>query len=201
MRQPKRARGRQRVAALLDAAAVVFAERGYHAATMTEIAARAGAAIGSLYQFFPSKEALAEALLVRYGERLGEALDQIAARAPALSPAALAQALVELMLALRGERTAVLLLLDALDNRGERRQPLRGRMRRQLAQLLLAVVPGLTPARAETMAPVLQQLLKAVPTLAEEEVGGHPGVVAELRRLIAFQIAQTLPPEPGAPAP
>ena len=64
-RAPKRERGKQRVAALMDSGAAVIAERGYGAATMTEIAARAGASIGSLYQFFPSKEVLADALLRR----------------------------------------------------------------------------------------------------------------------------------------
>ena len=56
-KEPKRQRGKQRVAALIDAGAELFAEKGYEATTMTEIASRAGAAIGSLYQFFPSKEA------------------------------------------------------------------------------------------------------------------------------------------------
>ena len=66
-RTPRRRRGEVRVAALLKSAAATFAEKGYEAATMTEIAARADAAIGSLYQFFPSKEAVAAALLERYG--------------------------------------------------------------------------------------------------------------------------------------
>jgi AcrR family transcriptional regulator len=39
------------VAALLDAAGSGFADRGFDGATMTEIAARAGASIGLLYQF------------------------------------------------------------------------------------------------------------------------------------------------------
>ncbi|HWY97272.1 MAG TPA: helix-turn-helix domain-containing protein, partial [Steroidobacteraceae bacterium] len=65
---PKRARGMQRVAELLDAGAVLIAEQGYDATTMTQIAERAGASIGSLYQFFPSKEVLAEALFGRYVE-------------------------------------------------------------------------------------------------------------------------------------
>src|SRR5260370_17144348 len=65
-RAPKRERGKQRVAELLQAAAAVFAEKGYEAATMTEIAARAGAPIGSLYQFFPAKEALADTLVQNY---------------------------------------------------------------------------------------------------------------------------------------
>ncbi len=65
-RAPQRERGRARVAALMAAAAEVFAENGYDAATMTEIAARAGASIGSLYQFFPTKELIAEALHAQY---------------------------------------------------------------------------------------------------------------------------------------
>src|SRR6202041_3507784 len=69
-RSPKRERGKQRVAALLQAAAELFAEKGYDAATMTEIAARAGAPIGSLYQFFPAKEALAVTLVQNYAEML-----------------------------------------------------------------------------------------------------------------------------------
>src|SRR3979411_2376611 len=65
-RPPKRQRGRLRVAAILQSAREVFMEKGYDAATMTEIAARSGTAIGSLYRFFPSKEALADALLLQY---------------------------------------------------------------------------------------------------------------------------------------
>jgi len=52
---PKRQRGRERVAAILDAAAQLFIEQG-QAVTMTEIAARSGTAIGSLYRFFPTRE-------------------------------------------------------------------------------------------------------------------------------------------------
>ncbi len=52
-RAPKRQRGRLRVAAILEAGREVFTEKGYDAATMTEIAARSGTAIGSLYPLFP----------------------------------------------------------------------------------------------------------------------------------------------------
>ena len=76
VRQHRR-RGRERVAALLAAAATVFAERGYEAATMTEVAARAGASIGSLYQFFPTKELLAEGQMPN--EQLGPMLAKLLA--------------------------------------------------------------------------------------------------------------------------
>ena len=63
-------RGRRRIAHLLDVAAEVFADVGYEAATTNAIAARAGMSPGSLYQFFPNKEAIAAALAARYVEEL-----------------------------------------------------------------------------------------------------------------------------------
>jgi len=61
-KQPRQARSRDTVAAILRAAAQVFAARGYAAATTNHIAARAGVSIGSLYEYFPSKDALLVAL-------------------------------------------------------------------------------------------------------------------------------------------
>ena len=52
-----------RPAELLDAALTVFAEKGFAAARMEDIAARAGAAKGTLYLYFASKEAVFEALV------------------------------------------------------------------------------------------------------------------------------------------
>lgn len=48
----------ERQAALAAAAMQVFAEQGYHGATMQTIAERAGVSKGGLYDYFPSKEAL-----------------------------------------------------------------------------------------------------------------------------------------------
>jgi len=69
-RQPKQQRGKQRVEKILDAAAAVFDEVGYEAATTHLIAARAGTAIGSLYQFFPDKAAIFKAMELRHAERV-----------------------------------------------------------------------------------------------------------------------------------
>ena len=67
-RVPLQTRGQKRVLALLGAASQVLAERGYEAATMSEIAERAHAAIGSLYQFFPNKESVGCALHTQCGQ-------------------------------------------------------------------------------------------------------------------------------------
>lgn len=69
------ARGEQRIAQLLDAAAEEFADVGYEFATTNSIAARAGASPGTLYQFFPNKEAMAQALASQYLQRLGVAFE------------------------------------------------------------------------------------------------------------------------------
>jgi len=50
------------VARILDAAAHIFHERGYAGATTNDIADEAGVSIGSLYQYFPNKDALLLAL-------------------------------------------------------------------------------------------------------------------------------------------
>jgi AcrR family transcriptional regulator len=66
----RQARGQRRIEHILDVSAQVFAEVGFEAASTNMIAARAGVPIGSVYQFFPNKEAIAEALADRFAERL-----------------------------------------------------------------------------------------------------------------------------------
>ena len=58
------------VEAILVAAARVFVKEGYAKATTNRIAAAAGVSVGSLYQYFPSKDAIAVELLRRYRESL-----------------------------------------------------------------------------------------------------------------------------------
>ncbi len=67
---PKQERGERRMQRLLDAAEQIFAERGYKAATTNEIAARAQTSIGTLYRFFPNKEAIVQHLGERYVREL-----------------------------------------------------------------------------------------------------------------------------------
>jgi AcrR family transcriptional regulator len=59
-------RGELRIASLLHAAAHIFGSVGYHAATTNAIAAEASVSPATLYQFFPNKDALADALAAQY---------------------------------------------------------------------------------------------------------------------------------------
>ncbi|MEP6619107.1 MAG: TetR/AcrR family transcriptional regulator [bacterium] len=69
--EPRRQdRGKQRMESLLRAAEEVFAEVGYDRATTNLIASRAVVSPGTLYQFYPNKEAIAEALAAQYAQEL-----------------------------------------------------------------------------------------------------------------------------------
>ncbi len=63
---------------ILDAALVVFAEKGFAAARMEDIAAKAGVTKGTIYLYFPSKEEVFKSLA---REHIGETLGQIIVQA------------------------------------------------------------------------------------------------------------------------
>ncbi|MDQ8036431.1 MAG: TetR/AcrR family transcriptional regulator [Pedobacter sp.] len=69
---PQQKRSRELVEKLLDATATTIAERGLDNTTTNHIAEQAGVSIGSLYQYFPDKQALVEGLLERMGRGVGE---------------------------------------------------------------------------------------------------------------------------------
>lgn len=65
-KQASQARSRATVAALVEATARVLVRDGYDQASTNRIAEVAGVSIGSLYQYFPSKEALVVAVIERH---------------------------------------------------------------------------------------------------------------------------------------
>ena len=67
-KRPRQERSAATVDALLTATAQVLVKEGYDHASTNKIARRAGVSIGSLYQYFPGKEALVLALARRNGE-------------------------------------------------------------------------------------------------------------------------------------
>ena len=77
-------RSRSTVDALLEATARVLTKEGYDGASTNRIAEVAGVSIGSLYQYFPSKEALIAAVIDRHTQEVSQvtrnALVKVAAR-------------------------------------------------------------------------------------------------------------------------
>lgn len=64
-RKPVQQRSAKRVERMLEACAALIDEVGYDGVTTTLIAERADVAVGSLYQFFPDKRAVVQALTMR----------------------------------------------------------------------------------------------------------------------------------------
>jgi AcrR family transcriptional regulator len=68
-RKPRQVRAELTRERILTAAAHVFADHGYAAGTTNRIAERARISIGSLYQYFPNKDAILVELLIRHIDR------------------------------------------------------------------------------------------------------------------------------------
>ncbi|WP_448662547.1 TetR/AcrR family transcriptional regulator [Sphingomonas sp. CJ20] len=91
-KEPRTARGRRTLRAILDAAAEEFGEKGFHEGSISGITRRAGVALGSFYTYFDSKDAVFRALVRDMSEQVREnvapalkdAPDQIAAEQAAL---------------------------------------------------------------------------------------------------------------------
>ena len=73
---PVQTRSKQMVDSLLEATARTVAERGFAETTTNHIAARAGVSVGSLYQYFASKDALLDALSDKLSSDLAQLLNQ-----------------------------------------------------------------------------------------------------------------------------
>ncbi len=63
---PRQARSRATIEIILESAARILGERGWTATTTNAVAETAGVSIGSLYQYFPNKLALVEAVRRRH---------------------------------------------------------------------------------------------------------------------------------------
>lgn len=78
------ARGRRTERALLEAGRVIIARDGYAAAKIADIAALAGAAMGSFYTYFEGKEKLLVALAVDFKHELGRRFSSVETKRRAL---------------------------------------------------------------------------------------------------------------------
>jgi AcrR family transcriptional regulator len=132
---PRQRRSAHTVDAILEAAALVLEEAGLAGFNTNAVARRAGASIGTLYQYFPSKDALTLALLMR---------EEAKAYAAAASAAALPSwrgaltAFIDVGVAQQLTRPNLARLLDQEEGRPEIRAAMDGQ--RSFHDLLLIVL-------------------------------------------------------------
>jgi AcrR family transcriptional regulator len=182
---PQRRRGKERVAALMAAGAAVFGEKGFDGATMTEIAARAGAAIGSLYQFFPTKDVLAEAISADDIAGLLGLLDDLAERPPAGDAAFLIDLMFDRLGPYFAAHPAFVALAERRAQDKATKLATRAAMRASIARLLTRATPPLAATRAAIMAIVVLDLMKTMVTQpADDDPATRDLVREELRAML-----------------
>ncbi len=153
----------------------------------------ARAPIGSLYQFFPNKEALADALLERFAERLDQALLGIEYRAKSISIHELAEELLGLLIGFREERAAASALMDVVQQRSNRAAEIRQAHRRHVARILKTRFPKLSLKRAEIMGLVVVHLMKAAARQSTEtDPAVNTAVMKELKQALTLYLGDQL---------
>jgi len=95
-KRPRQARAKVTVDAILASSARVLVKRGFDGFTTNEVAETAGVSIGSLYQYFPNKEALVAALIEKHIEDMNAALLFELTRVAQLPMAEAVRAVIEL---------------------------------------------------------------------------------------------------------
>jgi AcrR family transcriptional regulator len=185
-KMPKRKRGIERVEALLDAAAATFLEKGFDAATTSEIAERAGASIGSLYQFFPTKESVADVLRARYGDALCEKWDALAASSEARTAPELAERLFRDAGETLADHPAFPVLEAVRDSPLVNVANVRKRYMESLSKLLRSRASKLSESELRVATIVVLQILRCeIAMEASPETQNRRKVLSELQVVLA----------------
>jgi AcrR family transcriptional regulator len=189
-RRPQQHRSRQRLEHVLDTADALLAREGAEALTMARVAEAAGVSIGSMYQYFPDKGAIAEELALRYVE---EFKDIAAALEPGDDPAGGAlDAFAEAFRARPGFR--------AMWFGGLRTEPLRDVTRPGL-QDIAASIARLLAERAASADPERVQRVAAMTVLIADALlrqafrtdpDGDPVLLEETRTLLRGYVRDQL---------
>ena len=161
----RQARGEARIAQLLEAAAEVFSASGYNGASTNAIAREAGVSPGTLYQFFPNKEAIAielgEQLMHRWRETYGAAF--VVSRVE-LPLDRMLDTVLDPLIAFNCENPAFAVLTHGSEIPGvitREHDVMHAAMLTRTEQLLSAYLPDLSPDQATRTAEMSFTLFKA----------------------------------------
>jgi AcrR family transcriptional regulator len=185
-KRPRQERSHATVDAILDATARVLCTIGYDRASTNRIALAAGVSVGSLYQYFPSKEALVAALIERHVEQMTSLVKRkIAEVAGAPVPVA-ARRMIDAMFdahAVDPRLHKVLIEQVPRVGRLEKILDVEREVEGLVAAFLAARRAEIRPARLEDAAFVLCTVVEAVT---------HAAVLAELRPERTRAVAEEL---------
>jgi AcrR family transcriptional regulator len=182
-------RGLQRQAAILEAAGLVFAAVGYSDATTNAIADRAGISPGSLYQFFPNKEAIADALAKQYTRELHHLWDSTFSLEITHVPLnTLIDILIDSIISFDQERPGFSVIFFGDDTStvlAAMGNELHDGIIARFVSLISARNPRLPPEQSELIANVMMRLYKAfVPPIVGLHAQQNPQMIGEMKAVL-----------------
>jgi len=195
-RLPQQQRSREKLRRVLDAAEEVLGREGAEAFSTVRVAEAAEISVGSLYRYFPDKEAIVEALAVRYWSDFEDLVGAVAAadeRDPLDEPM---QAIVEVLATgFRAHPGFLALWFGGLRSERVRdaTRPARTAFARTVERMLAARWPDAGPAELEIVSRIAvligDGMLREAFRLDPE---GDPIVIDECHRALAAYIASRL---------
>ncbi len=189
---PQQERSTRRLAGFLDAAAELFVEVGYEAATMTAVAERSGSSIGALYNYFPDKQSIAFTLVNQYSQELEAHWKPLMEQAETLTHAEFAELFIERITEFVQERPAFLKLFAA-PIRFRRDPAARKASRVAIANAFRAKNPSLSNDQSILAANVTLQIVRGMMTQYEDsDSKGKVLVVAEFKKLLTLYLRDVL---------
>jgi AcrR family transcriptional regulator len=156
---------------------------------MIEIAQRSHSSIGSLYQFFPNKLALAEALRDQYVKDIEQSWIVLGRQAVNLTAEDLTGSLVELQIDIIKSHPILLALLGVPPASHRRRELIRAR----IAAAVLAHKPRMSKAMALRIASVVQQVSRGLFTLyAQANASERIAIIEEFKAVLTGYLVPKL---------
>lgn len=180
-KQPRQARSLRLVSGILEAAAQVLARDGAHRFTTARVAERAGVSVGSLYQYFPTKEAILFRLQTEEWQRTAELMRSILADRN-VSPFERLRSVVRAFFRSEREEAALRLALgdalplfrDAPETLAQRKSGMR-----QVSAFMREAIPMASKQDRGRATDIIMMSLETVGKQASERAGS----AAELERL------------------
>lgn len=206
----RQARGERRITQLLQAAARVFCTLGYTASSTNAIAREAGVSPGTLYQFFPNKEAIAIELSGQLIKDMEAAHGRVfTAKTARLPLDELVAAVTEPFIDFVRSNPAFLALIKGPDTPGritEDHDVLHDSLLSRITEMLGVRTPSLSLTERTLIAQMALAMFKAgLDLVAQHEEDQHELYVRELQSMLYRYLApyigtEAVPEDASAPA-
>ncbi len=170
-KEPQQARSAQLVSDILEAAIHVLTRDGAHRFTTARVAERAGVSVGSLYQYFPNKEAILFRLQTDEWKQTSGLLQSMLADR-GLPPVERLRAVVRAFFRSEVEEAALRVALDdaaPLYRDAPETEAHRKAGRRQVMLFMREALPAATPRERSAAADIMMMSMGAVGAQVSEE--------------------------------